>query len=33
MEDGEALVFAPDGNGGAKIVARVKIEDWVRLDK
>jgi phosphohistidine phosphatase SixA len=33
MEDGEALVFAADGNGGAKVVAKVKIEDWVRLVK
>jgi phosphohistidine phosphatase SixA len=28
MADGEALIFGPDGNGGAKVVARVKIEDW-----
>jgi phosphohistidine phosphatase SixA len=31
MADGEALIFAPDGNGGAKVVARIKIEDWPRL--
>jgi phosphohistidine phosphatase SixA len=31
VEDGEALIFGPDGNGGAKIVARVKIEDWPKL--
>ncbi len=28
VEDGEALIFGPDGKGGAKVVARVKIEDW-----
>jgi phosphohistidine phosphatase SixA len=26
--DGEALIFGPDGRGGATLVARVKIEDW-----
>jgi phosphohistidine phosphatase SixA len=31
VEDGEALIFGPDGKGGAKIVARVKIEDWPKL--
>jgi phosphohistidine phosphatase SixA len=31
MEDGEALIFAPDGKGGAKVIARVKIEDWRKL--
>ena len=31
VEDGEALIFAPDGKGGAKVVARVKIEDWPKL--
>lgn len=31
VEDGEALIFGPDGNGGAKVVARVKIEDWPKL--
>ena len=29
--DGEALVFGPDGRGGATIVARIKIDDWPRL--
>ena len=28
VEDGEALIFGPDGKGGATLVARVKIEDW-----
>jgi phosphohistidine phosphatase SixA len=31
VDDGEALIFGPDGEGGAKVVARVKIEDWPRL--
>jgi phosphohistidine phosphatase SixA len=31
VEDGEALIFGPDGKGGAKIVARVKIDDWPKL--
>jgi hypothetical protein len=31
MADGEALIFASDGKGGAKVVARVKIEDWPRI--
>jgi phosphohistidine phosphatase SixA len=31
VEDGEALIFASDGNGGAKLVARVKIEDWPKM--
>jgi len=28
VEDGEALVFGPDGKGGAALIARVKIEQW-----
>ena len=28
LEDGEALIFAPDGKGGATVVARIKIEEW-----
>jgi phosphohistidine phosphatase SixA len=28
VEDGEALIFGPDGKGGATLVARVKIEAW-----
>jgi len=31
MADGEALIFAPDGKGGAKVVARVKIDDWPKM--
>ncbi len=31
MEDGEALIFGPDGKGGAALVARVKIQDWPAL--
>ena len=31
VADGEALVFGPDGKGGATVVARVKIEDWPRM--
>ena len=28
VDDGEALVFGPDGKGGATLVARIKIEQW-----
>lgn len=28
LEDGEALIFGPNGKGGAVLVARVKIEEW-----
>jgi phosphohistidine phosphatase SixA len=31
VEDGEALIFGPDGKGGAKVVARVKIGDWLKM--
>ena len=31
LADGEALIFGPNGAGGAKLVARVKIEEWPRL--
>jgi phosphohistidine phosphatase SixA len=31
LRDGEALIFGPDGKGGATMVARVKIEDWPRM--
>jgi phosphohistidine phosphatase SixA len=31
VEDGEALIFGPDGRGGARVVARVKIEDWQKI--
>ncbi len=33
LADGEALVFRPDGKGGAVLLARVKIEEWGRLGK
>jgi phosphohistidine phosphatase SixA len=33
VEDGEALIFGPDGKGGATLVARVKIEDWPALTR
>jgi hypothetical protein len=28
LEDGEALIFGPDGQGQAILVTRVKIEEW-----
>ena len=28
VADGEALVFGPDGKGGAALMARIKIEEW-----
>jgi len=31
LSDGEALVFQPDGKGGAVLVARVKIEEWPHI--
>lgn len=31
LAEGEALIFRPDGQGGASLVARVKIQDWPRL--
>ena len=31
VDDGEALVFGPDGKGGAALVARIKIEEWPGL--
>ena len=31
LAEGEALIFGPDGKGGAALVARVKIEEWPRL--
>lgn len=31
LADGESLIFAPDGKGGAAVVARIKIEEWPRL--
>ena len=31
VDDGEALVFGPDGKGGAALVARIKVEQWPGL--
>jgi phosphohistidine phosphatase SixA len=31
LAQGEALVFASDGNGGARVVGRIKIEEWTSL--
>jgi phosphohistidine phosphatase SixA len=31
LEDGEALIFRPDGRGSASLVARIKIDEWPRL--
>jgi phosphohistidine phosphatase SixA len=31
VDDGKALVFGPDGKGGAILVARIKIEQWPGL--
>jgi phosphohistidine phosphatase SixA len=33
VEDGEALIFGPDGKGGGKVVGRVKIEDWPKMQR
>jgi phosphohistidine phosphatase SixA len=31
VADGEALVFGPDGKGGARLVGRIRIETWPSL--
>jgi phosphohistidine phosphatase SixA len=31
LAEGEALILGPDGNGGAKLIARVKIEEWPKF--
>jgi phosphohistidine phosphatase SixA len=31
VADGEAIVFGPDGKGGATVVGRIKIEEWPGL--
>jgi phosphohistidine phosphatase SixA len=31
VADGEALVYGPDGKGGATLLARIKIEEWPKL--
>ncbi|HTA46184.1 MAG TPA: histidine phosphatase family protein [Bryobacteraceae bacterium] len=30
-EDGEAIIFGPDGKGGATVVARIKIDEWPKM--
>ncbi len=32
LADGEAMIFRPDGRGAAKLIARVKIDEWAHLD-
>jgi phosphohistidine phosphatase SixA len=29
-EDGESLIFGPDGKGGSTLVGRIKIEEWAQ---
>jgi phosphohistidine phosphatase SixA len=31
VKDGEALVFGPDGKGGAALLARISMDDWQKL--
>jgi phosphohistidine phosphatase SixA len=31
LSEGEALVLGPDGEGGTRLIARVKIEEWPKL--
>ncbi len=31
VEDGESLVFGPDGKGGSTLLGRIKIEEWPAL--
>lgn len=33
LSDGEALIFGSDGKGRAKLVAKVKIDEWPKLPK
>jgi len=33
VDDGESLVFGPDGKGGATLVARIKVEQWPGLPR
>jgi phosphohistidine phosphatase SixA len=33
LMDGEALVFGPDGKGGAALVGRVRIDEWPHLPR
>ena len=31
LDDGESLIFGPDGSGGTTLLARIKIEEWPQL--
>jgi phosphohistidine phosphatase SixA len=31
LADGEALIFGPDGKGGAAPIARIKVEEWPKM--
>jgi phosphohistidine phosphatase SixA len=31
LSDGETLVFLPDGKGGARLLGRIKIDEWPRF--
>jgi phosphohistidine phosphatase SixA len=31
VADGEALIYGPDGKGGAALTGRIKIEEWPKL--
>jgi len=31
VREGEASIFKPDGNGGARLVARIQAADWGKL--
>jgi hypothetical protein len=31
LSEGEALILGSDGKGGARLIARVKIEEWPKL--
>ncbi|WP_446745480.1 hypothetical protein [Silvibacterium acidisoli] len=33
LKDGEALIFGPDGKGGTRLVARVAIGEWSKLQE
>jgi hypothetical protein len=28
IDAGEMAIFQPDGHGGAKLIGRLKVEDW-----
>ena len=31
VDQGEVIVFAPDGKGGTRVIGRIKIEEWASL--